>query len=147
MIPLCAIFRRHLKKQNLKYTQERADILDAIIEHDALFEADELLRILQDRGHRVSKATVYRTIRLLQDAGIISQTLFDAKQAHYQLIYGKAERDHLVCMDTGRCEEFNDPDLVALAKRICTSRGWEYRGHRFQVYGTCPDAEPSDESS
>ncbi|MHC4828510.1 MAG: Fur family transcriptional regulator, partial [Planctomycetota bacterium] len=79
--PLCAIFRRFLKSQRLKYTPERADVLEAIIERDGVFEVDQLLMDMRGRGHRVSKATIYRTVKLLQDAGIITQALFDSKQA------------------------------------------------------------------
>ena len=85
--PLCAVFRRKIRSEGLKYTPERARVLDAIIELDRLFEADELLETLRGGDHRVSKATVYRTIRLLQDAGIvrhqgkIRSTINNAKRA------------------------------------------------------------------
>jgi Fur family ferric uptake transcriptional regulator len=139
MAPLCAVFRRFLKSQRLKYTPERADVLDAIIERDGVFEVDQLLMDMRERGHRVSKATIYRTVKLLQDAGIITQALFDSKQAHYQLIYGKAARDYMVCMRTGRHIEFSDDELVALRDRICRERGWEPVGHRFQIYAISPE--------
>ncbi|MHC4141857.1 MAG: Fur family transcriptional regulator [Planctomycetota bacterium] len=139
MAPLCAIFRRFLKSQRLKYTPERADVLEAIIERDGVFEVDQLLMDMRDRGHRVSKATIYRTVKLLQDAGIITQALFDSKQAHYQLIFGKAARDYMVCVKTGQHIEFSDDELVALRDRICRERGWEPVGHRFQIYAISPD--------
>jgi Fur family ferric uptake transcriptional regulator len=139
MAPLCSIFRRYLKSQSLKYTPERADILNAIIEHDAIFEVEHLLGDMRRDGYRVSKATVYRTIKLLQEAGIITQALFDAKQSHYQLIYGKAPRDYMVCMKTGRSIEFVDDALPALSRRICEEHGWEPVGHRFQVYALSPE--------
>ena len=60
--PLCSVFRRFLKSRDLKYTQERADVLDAIIARDGSFEAEELLLDLRARGHDVSKATVYRCL-------------------------------------------------------------------------------------
>jgi Fur family ferric uptake transcriptional regulator len=144
MAPLCAVFRRFLKSQRLKYTPERADVLDAIIERDGVFEVDQLLMDMRERGHRVSKATIYRTVKLLQDAGIITQALFDSKQAHYQLIYGKAARDYMVCMRTGRHIEFSDDELVALRDRICRERGWEPVGHRFQIYAISPDGDEGD---
>ncbi len=138
MAPLCAVFRRYLKTNDLKYTPERADILNVIIERDDLFEVEELLLELRQHGYRVSKATVYRTIKLLQDAGIITQALFENKQAHYQLIYGKEARDYLVCMKTGQHQEFTSPELVELRNRICKERGWEPIGHRFQIYAHPP---------
>ena len=140
MAPLCAVFRKYLKTQNLKYTPERAEILNAIIERDDVFEVEELLTDMRRRGYRGSKATAYRTIKLLQDAGIITQALFDAKQAHYQLIYGKDPRDYMVCMKTGRHLEFASEELIRVRDRICREHGWEPVGHRFQIYAISPDA-------
>ncbi len=139
MAPLCSVFRRYLRSQNLKYTPERADVLNAIIECDDVFEVDQLLMEMRRRGHRVSKAMIYRTVKLLQDAGIITQALFDSKQAHYQLIYGKAARDYIVCMKTGKYIEFSDDELVALRNRICEEHGWDPVGHRFQIYAISPE--------
>ncbi len=146
MAPLCSVFRRYLKSRNLKYTTERADVLDAIIARDGVFEAEELLLELRKRGHRVSKATTYRTIHLLQNAGIIVQTLFDSKQSHFQLIYGKDQRDHMVCMQTGRIVEFQSPELTALRNRICKELGWSAVGHRFQIYAVSPEAQVGGKS-
>lgn len=136
--PLCAVFRRFLKSRELKYTQERADVLDAIIARDGAFEAEELLLDLRARGHDVSKATVYRTIRLLLDAGIITQSLFDAKQSHYELLYGREPRDCMVCMKTGRRIEFTSKELVEVRDRICRELGWQAVGHRFQIFAIAP---------
>ena len=141
MAPLCAVFRRYLKSQNLKYTPERADILNTIIEEDDVFEVEELMLEIRRLGHRVSKATVYRTIKLLQEAGIITQALFDSKQSHYQLIYGKMPRDYIVCMKTGEHIQFTDPELIDLRNRICEKRGWDPIGHRFQIYGISPNGK------
>lgn len=141
MAPLCSVFRRYLRSQNLKYTPERADVLGVIIDCDDVFEVDQLLTEMRRRGHRVSKATIYRTVKLLQDAGIITQALFDSKQAHYQLIYGKAARDYMVCMKTGEHVEFSDDELVALRNRICAARGWDPVGHRFQIYAISPEGQ------
>ncbi len=143
--PLCAVFRRKLKSEGLKYTPERAQVLDAIVRMDGLFEADELLAELKRGNFRVSKATIYRTIRLLQDAGIIQRVLFDEEQAHYQLVYGRRPSDLLIRVDTRRVEEIDLPELVELRDRICRERGLEPRGHRFQIFavrgiGLPPDA-------
>jgi Fur family ferric uptake transcriptional regulator len=139
--PLCSVFRRFLRSRDLKYTQERADVLDAIIARDGAFEAEELLLDLRQRGHDVSKATVYRTIRLLLDAGIITQSLFDAKQSHYELLYGREPRDCMVCMKTGRRIEFTSKELVELRDRLCRELGWQPIGHRFQIFAIAPADE------
>jgi Fur family ferric uptake transcriptional regulator len=146
MAPICSVFRRFLKSKQLKYTPERADILNAIIDMGDVFEAEELLLSMRAKGHDVSKATIYRTIHLLQEAGIITQALFDAKQAHYQLIYGKTPRDFMVCMKTGKLVEFSSAELVALRDRICRELGWEPVGHRFQIYAISPDSTDAPEA-
>lgn len=146
MAPLCSVFRRFLKSQGLKYTGERAEVLEAIIRRDGLFEVEELVLDLRRGGHDVSKATVYRTINLLIQAGLIVQALFDSKQAHYQLIYGQEPRDHMVCMRTGRLVEFESEELSALRDRICRDLGWDPIAHRFQIYALSPEGKASIEA-
>lgn len=139
--PLCAVFRRKLKSEGLKYTPERARILDAVVGRDGLFEADELLAAVKAGGYRVSKATVYRTIRLLQDAGIIQRVLFDEDHAHYQLVYGRRPHDLLIRLDTRQVEAIEIPELLALRDRLCRERGLEPRGHRLQVFAVGAGAQ------
>lgn len=133
--PLCAVFRRRLKAEGLKYTPERAQILDAIIQMDEVFEADALLERMKRAGFRVSKATIYRTIRLLADAGIIQQVLLDGDQAHYQLAYGGKSTGILVNVDTNEITPIKVPELAQLRDRICAEHGLIPEGHRLVIYG------------
>ena len=132
--PLCAVFRRHLKGLGQKYTPERARILDALIELDDIFQADDLLEAMRASGRRVSKATIYRTIKLLQEAGIIQQVLMQSDQAHYLLAYGRRPRDLLINVDTREVETIEIPELAAIRDRICRERGLSAQGHRLQIY-------------
>jgi Fur family ferric uptake transcriptional regulator len=140
MAPLCSVFRRYLRSQDLKYTPERAATLDAIIDRDGVFEVEELRLQMQHEGHRISKATIYRTINLLVEAGIITEALFDSKQAHYRLVYGREARDFMLCVKTGKLVEFGNEELVALRELICAKFGWKAVGHRFQIYGLSPES-------
>ncbi len=132
--PLCAVFRRHLKSLGQKYTPERAQILDVLMRMDDLFQADQLLDRMRREGHNVSKATIYRTIKLLQEAGIIQQVLVESEHAHYQLAYGRRPRDLLVRVDTNEVVTLEIPELIELRDRICRERGLIAQGHRFQIY-------------
>jgi Fur family transcriptional regulator, ferric uptake regulator len=134
--PLCAVFRRKLKSVGLKYTPERAQILDAIIQMDDVFQADELLDRMKKSTFRVSKATIYRTIKLLAEAGIIQQVLFDAEQSHYQLAYGKRSTGLLVRVDTKEIMPIEVPELASIRDRICRERGLRPEGHRLVIYAT-----------
>lgn len=132
--PLCAVFRRKLKAEGAKYTPERAQILDAIIRLDGMFEAETLQEHLKDRGQRVSKATVYRTIKLLQEAGIIQRVLFEDEQAHYQLVYGRRPSDLLIRVDTGEVIPIQVPELQQIRDRLAKEHGLKIQSHRLQVF-------------
>lgn len=132
--PLCAVFRRKLRAEGLKYTPERAQVLDAIIRFDGVFEAERLLDDLRSGDFRVSKATVYRTLKLLQEAGIIQRVLSQGDQAKYQLVYGATPRDQLVRMDTGEVLDLELPELLELRERICREYGLAPQGHRLQIF-------------
>lgn len=142
--PMCAIFRRFLKRQGLKFTSERAMILEAVLGRAGVFEAENLLYEMRQAGHRVSKATIYRTLKHLLEAGIISEVLIDSKQARYQLSFGRKPTGHLVCVETGRIIEFDNPAMTALRDRICREYGYEPVGFQFTVYGISPDAKASE---
>ncbi len=133
--PLCSIFRRYLKRQGLKFTPERAKILDAVLSKEGVYEADELHDELRRAGHRVSKATIYRTLKHLLEANIVSEVLIDAKLSHYQLSFGRQATSHLVCMETNRIVEFEAPELEALSQRICREHSFDPVNFRFVVYG------------
>lgn len=134
--PLCAVFRRTLKRVGLKYTPERAQILDAVVRKESLFEADELIAELKSSGFRVSKATVYRTLKLLLDAGIVRRVLVTGEQAQYQLVYGSDPNDLLVVVDTGEVIAISIPELEAIRERVCREHGLRPTGHNLQVFAT-----------
>lgn len=138
--PLCSVFRRHLKSLDLKYTQERADILAAVTAREGFFEPETLFLEMTRAGHRVSRATIYRTLRLLQDCGIIVPALVDAKQTRYELAYGRRPRNLLICVRSGRVIEFESPELASLRDEICRRHGFSPIGHRVMVYGVADTA-------
>ncbi len=141
MIPLCSIFRRFLKKQGLKFTSERAQILDAVLAKTGVFEAEQLLHEMRQGNHRVSKATIYRTLKHLLESGIINEVLIDPKQSHYELSFGRQPKGHLVCMETHQVIEFSVPELLAMRDKVCKQHGWEPLSFRFIVYGRSPEAK------
>lgn len=142
--PLCSVFRRKLKAEGLKYTPERAQILDTVIRlGDAkssqtngagLFEAERVLSEVRQGGFRVSKATVYRTIRLLQEAGIIQRVPFDDEQSHYQVVYGTSAHDLVIRLDTREAISIDVPEVQALREAVCKRLGLTARGHRLHIF-------------
>ena len=141
--PVCAIFRRYLHGQKLKFTPERAMMLDAVLRKDGLFEAEQLVDDLKQLGHRVSRATVYRSLTHLQDAGIVKQVFFDNKQSYFEVIAGGTMHDYLICMETGEVVNFNSEKLRDLRDEICRQHGFEPVSHQFHIFGISPKARDS----
>lgn len=139
--PVCAVFRRYLHGQKLKFTPERAMILDAVLRKQGLFEAEGLATDLKALGHRVSRATVYRTLAHLQDAGIAKQVFFDNKQSYYEVIAGRQAYDYLICVATGKVIEFNSEKLRKLRDEICEEHGFDPLSHQFHIFGIRPEGK------
>jgi Fur family ferric uptake transcriptional regulator len=145
--PVCAIFRRYLHGQKLKFTPERAMMLNAVLRKTAIFDAEQLAVDLRQLGHRVSRATVYRTLAHLQDAGILKQIFFDNKQSYYEVIAGRQPSDYLICVATGRVIEFVSEKLRKLCEEICRQHGYDLLSHQYHIFGLSPEAKAEAEKS
>lgn len=142
--PICAVFRRSLKRGGLKFTPERAVILDAVLRREGLFDAEQLVDELRDRVRKVSRATVYRTLGHLQDAGIVKQIFFDNRQSYWEVIAGRQAYDYLICVETGRVVEFSSEKIRTVRDAICRELGFEPLGHQLQIFGISPEARKSE---
>lgn len=142
--PVCALFRRSLKRGGLKFTPERAVILDAVLRREGLFDAEQLVDELRERVQKVSRATVYRTLGHLQDAGIVKQVFFDNRQSYWEVIAGRQAYDYLICVETGRVVEFSSEKIRKVRDAICRELGFEPLGHQLQIFGISPEARPDE---
>lgn len=132
--PICAVFRKRLKAEGLKYTPERARVLDAIVRREGAFGAEEIVEDLRDIDHRVSKATVYRTLKLLHESGVVQRIMLGDETPRYHLVYGSKGTDILVRMDTGEVREVEIPGLAEAVTQICAKLGLQLVGRRVQIY-------------
>ncbi|OWU83724.1 Fur family transcriptional regulator [Oceanicola sp. 22II-s10i] len=120
--------------QGLRMTGPRrviAEVLDTSRDHP---DVEELHARANARDNRISLATVYRTVKLFEEQGILEKVDFGDGRARYE----DAERDHhdhLIDLDTGRVIEFVDPEIEKLQERIAAKLGYELRGHRLELYG------------
>ena len=137
------LFREFLRQRHLKFTTERLAILRTVQKFGRPFEAEELLLELRERDFRISKATIYRTLKHLLDAGLIKQVHFGlgaggdgGKQAHYDFV-NPADRgganDHLVDLETGKIIPFSSDLVVKLREEIARKMGFTAVSHRFQI--------------
>ena len=130
-------FHKYLRDHGIKYTQPRRHILDTVLTMREHFEAEQVLYLLRQRGLRVAKATVYRTLPLLVSCGILKQVRFDTKQAHYERSFGEGAHDHMVCTRCGRIIEFAADEVTELRNRIAREHHFHVVSHRLQLSGLC----------
>lgn len=130
-------FRSYLRSRGIKDTSARRKILDAVLALDEHFEAEQVLYHLRERGEKVGKATVYRTLPVLVECGILKQVRFDVKQAHYEHAFGEGPHDHMVCRRCGRIVEFGSEEVVELRNRIARRHHFHVISHRLQLSGLC----------
>lgn len=130
-------FAEYLRAHYIKPTAARRKILDAVLDLREHFEAEEVLYLLRQRGQRIGKATVYRTLPLLVGARILQQTRFDQRHTYYELAFGGKPHDHMVCRACGRIVEFSAEDVAAVRERIAKQHRFRAISHRFQISGLC----------
>ena len=132
-------FKRFLQSKGLKFTPERQVILDSVFECEKHFEAEELLIDMRMQDIRVSKATIYRTLALLVQGGLLREVIFGEKHAHYEHIHDHEHHDHLVCSGCGDIIEFTDERIERLQDEVCKKHKFRAETHRLQISGLCND--------
>lgn len=136
-------FKNFLHHHRLKYTEERRVVLAVIESFDRPFEAEELLLALRRQQHRVSKATVYRTLKHLVECLLVNQIFFGTgKHSYYDFVGTQRGHDHLVDVQTGKIIPFSSPEIAALRDRIAGEMGFTSVAHRFQILGRRVDTGP-----
>ncbi|MDE6273136.1 MAG: transcriptional repressor [Muribaculaceae bacterium] len=125
-----------LQKQHLRKTPERYAILAKAVELSAHFDVDQLYNALESEGYHVSRATVYNTLELLCEAGILNRHLFEPNQARYEV--GRGNHIHLICRRCGSIREVDDP---VLTERILSHHFSDFLPEysSSSVYGICAD--------
>ena len=131
------VFKGYLRQRDLKFTPERQTILQATLGNDEHFEAEDLLLQLRQQGIRVGKATIYRTLPLLVDCGILRRIFFGDNRAHYEHSIGPTQHDHMICTSCGRIIEFDSTDVLELREQLARRLGFQAGSHRFQIAGMC----------
>ena len=118
----------------LRMTEQRriiAAVLEEATDHPA---AEELHARAAARDPRISLATVYRTVKLFEESGILDRHEFGDGRARYEPATDE-HHDHLIDLTTGAVIEFVDEEIEALQERIANKLGYELRGHRLELFG------------
>ena len=123
-----------LEAKGLRLTEQRRVIAEVLSQSTDHPDVEELHARAQARDERISLATVYRTVKLFEEAGLLDKLEFGDGRARYE----DAERehhDHLIDVNSGEVVEFVDPDIEALQERIAERLGYRLMGQKLELYG------------
>ena len=134
-------FREYLATRGKRLTQEREIIVGEIFSDHEHFDVDEVVARL-DRpsdGRRVSRATVYRTVKALEEAGLIRKVARTNDREVYEHDYGYPQHDHFICSKCEKLIEFRNEEISDILEKVAMEMGFRMTGHRLEAHGICSD--------
>lgn len=137
------LFAQFLQQRGDRITQTRRIVLDHALQREDHFLADELAAELAEGANRVSRGTVYRTLALLVQAGLVRQLRDGDMHVHYEAHFGRDEHEHMICTSCGAFLEFSDPALARRIAAACQQHNFTARNHRVTVFGQCSRCRPA----
>lgn len=131
-------FLEFLGRRHLRLTSQRRAIIDAAFGTEEHFTADQLLAWSRERDRSVSRATVYRTLPLLTESGLVREMDFGGDHTVYDPNYADhPNHSHIICLDCGRIVEFENETIERLESQISRELGFELKTQRLHLAGRC----------
>ena len=133
-------FREYLASRATpqRFTGQQKDLVEFVFSQHSHFDTDQLVKDMTEAGLGVSRATVYRTLAKLVDAGILRKLEVGPK-TFFEHDYGYPQHEHLVCEVCGKMIEFQHPAIESAVGDICGQHQFQATGHTLLVRGTCAD--------
>lgn len=132
------VLTKYLKaNRKLRATPERFAVLDAVLQSQGHFDAENLYYRMITKGSKVSKATVYNTLELLQDCGLVSKYRFAENTSRYEKAFGRPHHHHMICLECGDIIEFVNERLEKIQDEMCAEKHFMLQSSTLQIFGTC----------
>ena len=128
-----------LRKRDHRWTQQRRLIVKVALHNHDHFQADELLGLCRRQDKAISRATVYRTLQVLEDAGFVSGLDTGDGGRRFEHTFGHEHHDHMVCTVCAKILEFRDDELEALQERAAQRHDFLIEHHTLKLFGVCAE--------
>ncbi|MBI3849500.1 MAG: transcriptional repressor [Verrucomicrobia bacterium] len=133
-------FLRFLANKNLRITSQRQAIVNTVFDTDEHFTAEQLLEWSRRLDKSVSRATVYRTLPLLTESGLVREMDFGKDHKFYDPNYAEhPNHNHLICQDCEKIVEFESEKISRIENEITHKLGFSLKSQRLQITGTCEE--------
>jgi Fur family ferric uptake transcriptional regulator len=141
------LFIQYLRESNLKVTQERLALLDEIFATDEHLDADDLLARMKSKQRKVSRATVYRTLDLLVQCGLVRKSRLGREHYFYEKMEPGGGHHHMVCTATGTIIEFWDANLDEELRRLCQDHKFRPTFISIQIQGLSEEGQKVEQET
>src|SRR5262245_29604965 len=132
------VFAAYIAQHRLKRSEQRDVILDTFLRSERHLSVDDLLQLVQKRRPDIGRTTVYRTLKLLQAAGLAQELVLQG-QTRFERDYKRQHHDHFICKSCGEIFEFSSDEIERIQDEIAAEIGFVIDGHRHQIFGYCRD--------
>ncbi|MFL6228936.1 MAG: Fur family transcriptional regulator [Pyrinomonadaceae bacterium] len=133
------VFLRHIQSAGLKRTAQRDLILDVFLRTEEHLSSEDLYSLVKREDPSIGQTTVYRTLKLLTDAGLAREVRFGDGRTRYEHNYKHPHHDHMICTECGKTIEFFSADLEKLQDKIAARHKFEITHHTLRMFGYCED--------
>ncbi len=134
------ILAKYFNEKGLKKSVKRKKFIDFFFKADKHFSVDELYEKL---GKKVSRSTIYRTLKLLKECGLVIEQKFEEKNRRYEPLHLSYHHDHLICLKCGKIIEFNEKKIENIQKKVAEKYNFKMVFHKLEIYGYCEKCQKS----
>ncbi len=131
------VLEDYIHSKNLRHSEQRVQILEIFLKSERHLTAEELYGMVKKKNPSTGFATIYRTLKLLIEAGLCRELQVENGLTRYEHLYGHQHHDHLICTNCGRFVEIISPEIEELQEKIARENGFRLRRHRLELYGIC----------
>jgi Fur family transcriptional regulator, ferric uptake regulator len=140
--PSQRLFRRYLKDQGLPVTRQRELVAEAVFDTSGHLSVEDLERRLRELGHRIGKATIYRTLDLLVRSRLVVEHDFGEGFKRYEhRLSREPVHEHLICLECGRVIEFESWEVQEVRAQVTQKHGFRPSRHKLEIYGLCRECQ------
>ena len=141
------IFTEYIQKSGLRHTAQRDVILEIFLRTEAHLSSEDLYWLVQKEDSSVGHTTVYRTLKLLTDAGLAREVRFGDGKSYYEHHYNHEHHDHMICTECGKVVEFFSPEIESLQETVAAEYGFRLTHHSMRILGLCGICQKKDSES